>query len=69
MTQANQEFYTALILYSIRIAQTRVDQDPELHAFNLKQWYGIDIDPDAIANELEDLAETINSEDRELLAV
>jgi hypothetical protein len=69
MTQANQEFYTALILYSIRIAQTRIEQDPELHAFNLKQWYEIDIDPDAIANELEDLAETINSEDRELLAV
>jgi hypothetical protein len=68
MTQAKQEYFTALILYSVRIAQTRAEQDPELHAFNLKRWYGIDIDPDAIANELEDLAETINCEDRELLA-
>ena len=67
MTLAKQQYFTALILYAVRIAQTRVEQDPELHAFNLKQWYGIDIDPDAIANELEDLAETINSEDRELL--
>jgi len=69
MTLETQNRLEALILYSIRVLQERVSNDPELHSFNLKQWYGIDIDPAAIENELEDIAEAINSNDRELLAV
>lgn len=69
MTIDTQNRLESLILYSIRVLQERVSNDPELHSFNLKQWYGIDIDPAAIESELEDIAETINSSDRELLAV
>lgn len=69
MTLETQNRLEALILYSIRVLQERVGNDPELHSFNLKQWYGIDIDPAAIENELEDIAEAINSSDRELLAI
>jgi hypothetical protein len=68
MTQDTQTRLEALILYSIRVLQERVSNDPELHSFNLKQWYGVAIDPQAIENELEDIAESINSSDRELLA-
>lgn len=69
MTLDTQNRIEALILYAIRELQGSVQYDPELHAANLRQWYGVDIDPAAIETELEDLAEMINSTDRELLAV
>jgi hypothetical protein len=68
MTQDTQTRLTGLILYAIRELQGSIQYDPERHAHNLKEYYGVEIDEDAIAHELEDIAETINSEDRELLA-
>lgn len=69
MTLETQNRIESLILYSIRVLQERVTNDPELHAHNLKEWYGVAIDPDAIGYELEDIAESINSSDREILAL
>jgi hypothetical protein len=69
MTIDTQNRLTALILYSVRVLQERVSNDPELHSFNLETWYGIKIDPAAIEHELEDIAECINSSDRELFPV
>jgi len=69
MTIDTQNRIEALIMYAIRELQGSIQYDPEIHASNLRTFYGVDIDPAAIESELEDIAEAINSSDRELLAV
>ena len=59
MPNETQKMIQALLLYAIRELQGSIQYDPELHAYNLKQWYGVDIDSDAIAPELDDIAESI----------
>ena len=59
MSNETQKMIQALLLYAIRELQGSIQYDPELHAHNLKQWYGVDIDSDAIAPELDDIAESI----------
>jgi hypothetical protein len=59
MSNETQKMIQALLLYALRELQDSLQYDPDLHAHNLKQRYGVDIDPDAIAPELEDIAESI----------
>jgi hypothetical protein len=59
MSNETQKMIQALLLYAIQELQASLQYDPDLHAHNLKRLYGVDIDSDAIASELEDIAESI----------
>jgi hypothetical protein len=66
MPYPTQQRIEALILLALRDLQ---GQDPALVSYKLREFYGIAINPEAIAAEIDDLCESINSDDRELLAV
>jgi hypothetical protein len=66
MTHQTQARLEALILLALRDLQ---GQDPEIVSHKLDAFYDVAIDPQAIFCEIEDLAEAINSSDRELFAV
>jgi hypothetical protein len=65
MTYQTQQRLEALILLALREMQ---GQDPAIIAYKLREYYGIAINPMAIAAEIDDLCESINSDDRELIA-
>ena len=64
MTYQTQTRIEALILLGLRDLQ---GQDPALVAYKLREYYGVSIAPEAIAVEIDDICESINSEDRELI--
>jgi hypothetical protein len=66
MTYPTRQRLEALILLGLRDLQ---GQDPAIIAYKLREYYGINLNPEAIAAEIDDLAELINSEDRELFPV
>ena len=66
MTYQTQTRIEALILLALRDLQ---GQDPALVSYKLREYYGISIDPGSIAAEIDDIAESINSDDRELIAI
>jgi len=66
MTQQTQLRFEALILLALRDLQ---GQDPAITSYKLNAFYDVAIDPQAIFCEIEDLAEAINSSDRELFAI
>jgi hypothetical protein len=65
MTYQTQQRLEALILLALREMQ---GQDPAIIAYKLREYYGVTINPMAIAAEIDDLCESINSDDRELIA-
>ena len=65
MTYPTQQRIEALILLALRDLQ---GQDPALVSYKLREYYDVSINPDAIAAEIDDICESINSEDRELIA-
>ncbi len=65
MTYQTQQRLEALILLALREMQ---GQDPALVSYKLRKYYGVTINPEAIASEIDDLCESINSDDRELIA-
>ena len=65
MTYQAQARIEALILLGLRDLQ---GQDPDLVAYKLREFYDVSINPKAIAAEIDDICESINSEDRELIA-
>lgn len=66
MTYPTQQRIEALILLALRDLQ---GQDPALVSYKLREFYDVSINPAAIAAEIDDICESINSEDRELIAV
>jgi|GEM_PF-4356856 len=66
MTYQTQTRIEALILLALRDLQ---GQEPAIVAYKLREYYGVDINTEAIAAEIDDIAESINSDDRELIAV
>ena len=65
MTYQTQTRIEALILLGLRDLQ---GQDPNLVAYKLREYYNVCINPEAIAAEIDDICESINSDDRELIA-
>lgn len=65
MTYPTQQRIEALILLALRDLQ---GQDPALVAYKLREYYNVSINPAAIASEIDDICESINSDDRELIA-
>jgi hypothetical protein len=65
MTYPTQQRIEALILLALRDLQ---GQDPALVSYKLQEFYDVSISPEAIAFEIDDIAESINSDDRELIA-
>lgn len=65
MTYQTQTRIEALILLALRDLQ---GQDPNLVAYKLREFYDVSINPEAIATEIDDITESINSDDRELIA-
>lgn len=65
MTYPTQQRIEALILLALRELQ---GQDPAIISYKLREYYDVSINPEAIAVEIDDIAEIINSDDRELIA-
>ena len=65
MTYPTQQRIEALILLALRELQ---GQDPAIISYKLREYYDVSINPEAIAVEIDDICESINSEDRELIA-
>ena len=68
MTQDTRVRITSIIRYALQELSDSVQYDPEAHAHNLFNRYGVQIDRDAIAYEIGDIEEILENEDQELLA-
>jgi hypothetical protein len=66
MTQEARTRITSIIRYALQELSYSTQYDPEAHCNHLFTRYGVRIDEDAIAYEIDDIEEILSNEDREL---